>query len=72
LHPPEQYKKSSKKKPVSTIVLNNPVPRNFCDESIELLGNIVDCGNDEIVRTKPIVIYLNRKWDAYAYKFFFF
>jgi hypothetical protein len=71
LHPPALFKNVNRKKPISTIVLNNPVPRNHTEESIELLSNIAECSNDEIVRTTPVVIFLNRKWDAYGYKFYF-
>jgi hypothetical protein len=52
-------------------VLNNPVPRNFTDDSLKLLASIVDCSNDEIVRSKPITLYLNRKWDSYGFNFYF-
>lgn len=71
LHPPKLVKPKSKNRPVSTWLLNNPVPRNFTDESLELLGAIVDCANDEIVRSKPITLYLNRKWDSYGFNFYF-
>ena len=72
LHPPKLLKPKSKLRPISTLVLNNPVPRNFTEESLALLASITECDNDEVVRSKPITIYLNRKWDSYAYNFYFF
>jgi hypothetical protein len=44
------------------MVINTPVPSNFSPESLELLANIADCGDDSILRSKPITLYLNRKW----------
>lgn len=65
-------KKGARNRPISTFVLNNPIPKNFTDEGMKLLDAIIDCSNDEIVRCKPITLFLNRKWDSYAYKFYFF
>ena len=52
--------------------MNNPVPRNFTKASLKLLNAIVECENDDIVKSEPITIFLNRKWDTYGYKFHFF
>ena len=71
LHPPKLVKPQKRFLPVSTIVLNNPVPEDFSEDSLALLTNIADCGDDSILRSKPITLYLNRKWAAYAYNFYF-
>ena len=52
------------------MVCNNPVPKNYTKDCLKLLKNIADCKNDEVVRTKPVTMYLNRKWNATAYKFY--
>jgi hypothetical protein len=59
-----------RRRAVSTSVLNNPVPRNATENSLSLLKFIGECKSDEVVRSKPITIYLNRKWNAFAYRFY--
>lgn len=55
---------------ISTVILNNPVPKNYSESSLTLLEFIADCNSDDVVRSKPIILYLNRKWNAFAYKYY--
>lgn len=63
-------KKKTRNRAISTLVMNNPVPVSYCDDSLDLLSAIVECKSDEVVRSKPITLYLNRKWKAFAYRFY--
>lgn len=64
--------KKTRNRAIATTVLNNPVPYPYTDQSLELLEAIIDCKSDEVVRSKPITLYLNRKWNAFAYHFYLF
>jgi hypothetical protein len=70
LHPERKIQKSTLSKAISTLVLNNPVPISYCRDSLKLLESIIDCKSDEVVRSKPITLFLNRKWKAFAYRFY--
>jgi hypothetical protein len=70
LHPDKMLKKLTRNRAISTLVLNNPVPVSYCDDSLDLLAAIIDCKSDDVVRSKPITLYLNRKWKAFAYRFY--
>lgn len=52
--------------------MNNPIPENATESSLNLLKAIAECKSDEVVRSKPVTIFLNRKWNALAYNFYFF
>ena len=39
---------------------------------MNLLKGIGECKSDDVVRSKPITIYLNRKWNALAFNFYLF
>ncbi len=70
LHSKEQQDSKCDLRAVSTYVLNNPVPENYCEDSLALLDAIANSKNDEVVRSKSITLLLNRKWNSFAYKFY--
>lgn len=37
-----------------------------------MLKAISECKSDEVVRSKPVTIYLNRKWNSFGYNFYFY
>ena len=52
--------------------MNNPLPKNFTGESLELLKSISECNIDEIVRTTPVTLFLNRKWNTFGFWFYLY
>lgn len=54
-----------------THLFANPVPRDFSVESIELLKNLVETEDDALLTARPVNFLLLRKWNSYAFYFFF-
>ena len=48
---------------------SNPLPENFSIDSIKLLQRIEESSED-ILRSKPIQVYLEHRWDSFTRKFY--
>jgi len=55
---------------IETRMVNNPIPVDFTPASLNLLETISEYKGDDVLKLRPITLFLRRKWDRHAYKFF--
>ena len=55
---------------IETGLLTNPVPSDFTEHSLQLLETIKEYKGDDVLKSKVISLFLKRKWENHAYKFY--
>jgi hypothetical protein len=71
LHP-STSESSESDPPVKTLMITTPVPGDFTEASLKLLEQIKYCEIDDLLKTKPILFFLKRKWQGRTYQFYVF
>jgi hypothetical protein len=58
--------------PILTTMISTPLPDDYTNASLKLLSLIKTYKNDEVLKQKPIIYFLMRKWQSHAKVYFYY